>query len=367
MTARVRLRRLACALAAAAVVAAPVLATAPAQAEEPKPKKVFTIDDPRVDESSDLARSGTHDDVWWTSNDSGDSARIFAIDKTGQVLAEVTYDGQARDVEAIGIGTNKRIYVGDIGDNLSNQDTITVYSLPEPEQLQDQRVKARAYKFKYPDGPHNAEALLVNPQTNRLYIVTKEAPKGGIYAAPTPDEMSRTEVNDLTKLGTAPGIITDGTFTPDGRRVLLRSVNSLTVWSWPAMKQLATAPLPLQIVGESLAMGPNDDTVYFGSEGKNSAVYQMAIPAATKAQPGDTKQASSSGSGGSQDTKQSHTMRWTLIGAGAFALLMAMFTFPRGRRERADAMLERQQRQQRQQHRRPARPEPPGGRGGYGI
>ncbi len=332
-------------MAAAAVVLAPVLAAAPAGAEEPKPKKLFTIDDSRVDESSDLARSGTHDDVWWTSNDSGDSARIFAIDKTGKVLAEVTYDAQARDVEAIGIGTNKRIYVGDIGDNLSNQDTITVYSLPEPEQLQDQRVKARAYKFKYPDGPHNAEALLVNPQTNRLYIVTKEAPKGAIYAAPTPDEMSRTEVNDLTKLGTAPAIITDGTFTPDGRRVLLRSVNSLSVLSWPAMKPLATAPLPLQVVGESLAMGLDDKSVLFGSEGKNSAVYELAIPSVTKAQSGDTQPASSSGSGGSQESKQSHAMRWTLIGAGAFALLMAMFTFPRGRRERADAILERQQRQ----------------------
>jgi hypothetical protein len=37
-------------------------------------------------------------------------------------------------------------------------------------------------------------------------------------------------------------------------------------------------------------------------------------------------------------------MRWTLVGAGGFAALMAMFTFPRGRRERADALLERQRR-----------------------
>jgi hypothetical protein len=339
-----RLRRLTCALAAAAVVVVPVLATAPARADDPQPKKLFTIDDSRIDESSDLARSGTHDDIWWTSNDSGDTARIFALDKTGQVQAEVRFDADVRDVEAIGIGTNKRIYVGDIGDNLSNQETVTVYSLPEPEELQDQRVRARAYKFKYPDGPHNAEALLVNPQTNRLYIVTKEAPTGAIYAAPTPDEMSRTDVNDLEKLGTAPGIVTDGTFTPDGRRVLLRSVNSLTVLSWPAMKQLATTSLPFQnLVGESLAMGPDDDSVIFGSEGRNSSVYEVAIPAATKTGPIESpKPASNSGSGGSQTTKQGHTMRWTLIGAGAFAALMAMFTFPRGRRERADAMLERQ-------------------------
>ena len=39
---------------------------------------------------------------------------------------------------------------------------------------------------------------------------------------------------------------------------LLRSVNSLTVLSWPAMKQLATAPLPLPLVGEREAFVADD-------------------------------------------------------------------------------------------------------------
>jgi hypothetical protein len=31
---------------------------------------------------------------------------------------------------------------------------------------------ARAYRLRYPDGPHNAEVLLVHPRTGDLYIVT---------------------------------------------------------------------------------------------------------------------------------------------------------------------------------------------------
>lgn len=341
-------RRIAFGLAAVTAVALPVLATAPADAAhtaDPKPAELFSFADDRITESSMLARSAAHDGVWWTANDSGDSARIFAVDKTGRTLAEVTYDGPARDVEAMAIGTNKRIYVGDIGDNLSNQKTVTVYSLPEPEELEDQKVKARTYKFKYPDGPHNAEALLINPQTNRLYIVTKEMPRSAIYAAPTPDEMSRTEVNELEKIGNAPAIISDGTFTPDGRRVLLRSFDSLTVLSWPALKTTGTAKLPTQIVGESLAMGTDDDSVLFGSEGKNSPVYRLPIPTgAKKPAPSETPKPAAADAGSTTNTgttKQGHSMRWTLIGAGAFAVLMAAFTFPRGRRERADALLER--------------------------
>ena len=338
-------RRLACGVVAVVAVALPVLGTAPAYAEDSKPAKLFSFDDDRITESSMLARSALHDDVWWTANDSGDSARIFAVDKTGETQAEVTFDGPARDVEAMAIGTNKRIYVGDIGDNLSNQKTVTVYSLAEPKELEDQELKARTYRFRYPDGPHNAETLLINPQTNRLYIVTKEMPRSTIYAAPTPDEMSRTEVNDLEKIGTAPAIISDGTFTPDGRRLLLRTFDSLTVMSWPALKTTGTAKLPTQIVGESLAMGPDDDSVVFGSEGRNSAVYRLTIPTAAKKPapsetPKPTDDAGSTTNTGT--TKQGHSLRWTLIGAGGFAALMAAFTFPRGRRERADALLERQ-------------------------
>ena len=349
-------RRVIAGLAAVGAVALPLLATSTAHAEDPKPAKLFSFDDSRITESSMLARSVEHDDVWWTANDSGDSARIFAVDKTGRTVAEVTYDGPARDVEAMAIGSNKRIYVGDIGNNLKDQKTFTIYSLPEPEELEDQKVKVRSYRFRYPDGPHNAETLLINPQTNRLYVVTKEFSGAGIYAAPTPDEMSRTEVNDLERIGKAPAIITDGTFTPDGRRVLLRSVDSLTVLSWPALKTTGTAKLPTQIVGESLAMGPDDDSVIFGSEGKNSAVYQLTIPTAAKKPapsetPKPTDDAGSTTNTGT--TKQGHSLRWTLIGAGAFAVLMAAFTFPRGRRERADALLENERLRQDERRRPP--------------
>jgi hypothetical protein len=331
------IRRLA-AGAAALVLAVPVLATASAHADDETGKKLFTIDDERITESSGLARSMNHKGIWWTINDSGDSARLFAVNAEGKVEAELTYGADARDVEAIGTGTDGKIYIADIGDNVRDQKKVRINVVKEPDTLEDQKVKYRQYDFAYPDGPHNAEALLVEPGTNRLFIVTKEVPKGGIYSLPKGQEPSRDKVNQLARMGDAPAIVTDGTFTPDGKWMILRDPVSMYVWSWPGAKVRRTGPLPLQPTGESLAMGPDDTSVVVGSEGKRSPVYQVAIP--TKSSTTTTKPKTQDTGAAAADTKQSHTMRWTLLGAGGFALLMALFTFPKGRREREDERWE---------------------------
>ncbi|MGH3464180.1 MAG: hypothetical protein ACRDP9_22155 [Kribbellaceae bacterium] len=330
------------AAAAALLLAVPVLLLgSPAARADEEPKKLFTMADERITESSGLARSAGHEGIWWTVNDSSDSARVFAVNADGEVEATLTFGADARDVEAIAVGTDGNIYVADIGDNLRDQEKVTVYVIKEPEDLSDQQVKYRAYDFDYPDGSHNAEALLVEPKTNRLFIVTKEGTGAAIYSLGKGVAPSRREANKLSRMGTAPSIVTDGTFTPDGRWMILRDPTAMSVWSWPGAKTKLSTRLPLQPLGESIAMGPDDKSVLIGSEGRNSAVYQVTIPTTKAATPATPTPQSASGSGAT-DSDKSHTMRWTLIGAGGFAALMAMFTFPKGRRERADAMLEGQ-------------------------
>ena len=41
------------------------------------------------------------------------------------------------------------------------------------------------YRFTYPDGPHDAEALLVDPRDGRIWIATKDVFGGGLYRAPS--------------------------------------------------------------------------------------------------------------------------------------------------------------------------------------
>ena len=50
----------------------------PAADPTPAPKKLFSIRDERIQESSGLAKSQKHQGIYWTVNDSSDVARVFA-------------------------------------------------------------------------------------------------------------------------------------------------------------------------------------------------------------------------------------------------------------------------------------------------
>lgn len=329
-------------------------AATPAADDPPSPKKLFTITDSRVVESSGLAKSAKHKGIWWTMNDSGDSARIFAVNTDGEVAAVLTFGTEVRDLEAIAVDEDGVIYVGDIGDNGAVRDFISVYKLTEPEVLESQRVRFRRLDFQYPDGAHDAETLLVHPQSHRLYFVTKtKVGPAAFYSAPT--DPSIEGVNDLKRVAAAPSGITDGTFLPDARRLVLRSYVDITAYGWtgkPKLQGRAAVPLAL---GESVALGPTNTSVVVGSEGEESVVYQVRVPAAPKAAPSTSPAVKPAAV--PAGTKKNHNLRWILIGAGAFALLVALITFPAGRRERDDALME----ESRMPDHRPTRRPPPYG------
>jgi hypothetical protein len=88
--------------------------------------------------------------------------------------------------------------------------------------------------------------------------------------------------------------------------------------------------------GESVAIGPSTTSLVVGSEGANSVVYQVPIPVRKATPTAVTTPAAADASGGSKN----HNLRWILIGAGLFALFVTIVTFPRGRRERRDRMME---------------------------
>jgi hypothetical protein len=303
----------------------------------PAPKKLFTIHDDRVKESSGLVKSQKYEGIWWTSNDSGDTARIFGVNQAGDVKAVLTFKAPVKDVEALAIDQDGTIYVADIGDNKSSRQMISVYTIPEPAKLENQPMKFHRYDFVYPDGAHDAETLLIQPDTHRLYFVTKVAKgKGGFYAAP--EQASRHGTNELTRLADAPPGITDGTFLPDGESLVLRSYVDIALLTWgPNPNVQARAPVPLS-QGESVAIGPSATSLVVGSEGANSVVYQVPIPSrkATPTAAATPKAAATDDAGSSKN----HNLRWILIGAALFALFVTIVTFPRGRRERRDRMME---------------------------
>ncbi|MGH3658947.1 MAG: hypothetical protein ACRDUA_20015, partial [Micromonosporaceae bacterium] len=242
----------------------------------------FRIKSPRITESSGLAASRAHKGVYWTHNDSDDGPYVYAVDSaTGKTVATVTLRGiNPRDVEAISVGPNGNVYVGDIGDNLNGGwNEVWIYRFQEPERLRDVTVTPVRYTVRYADGPRDAESLMVHPKTGRVYIASKnQKEKGGIYAGP--ERLSASGVNTFRRIARTEIWATDGAFSPDGTRLVLRGYFGGGMYRWRGGKPepLDTpVSVPMAGQGESVTFAPDGRTLMCGSEGKRSSVDPLEL------------------------------------------------------------------------------------------
>jgi hypothetical protein len=255
---------------------------APAHAAS-TPPPVFTFADTRIVESSGLATSSYGDGVVYTHNDSGDSARFFAVDPHGATVAVYTLRGATNvDWEDMASGTDAQrrpvLYLADIGDNARNRTEIDVYQVAEPRGPSADIPWVR-YRFSYPDGAHDAETLIVDPRTHRMYISTKSLiGDGEMYAAPP--ALSTTGVNVLTPLRAVPPLTTSGDFSPDGGRIVLLTYLR-AYWADGVDGSLHGFDVPPQPQDEAITFARDGASVLVGSEGLHSAVFRVGVPLVT--------------------------------------------------------------------------------------
>ena len=216
------------------------------------PAPLFTFRDPQIAESSGIVASATRDDVVFTHNDSGDTARFFAVDRYGCTVGVFTAPGvAATDWEDMARGPGRSLWLGDIGDNNAERDEIAVQRFDEPAvgastdgsgcpPAAEQAVTAASYRLRFEDGPHDAETLLVDPRTSQVFIITKSFAAGALYAAPNP--LKTDDVNVLRKVADvgAPAFATGGDIAPDGKSVAVRNYWEIDIRTIPD-GNLATA------------------------------------------------------------------------------------------------------------------------------
>ena len=203
---------------------------------------------PRLIESSGVAPSGRFPGVLWTHNDSGDEPRLYATDSAGRDLGSVRLQGASNvDWEDMASGTCPGsaapcLYVADIGDNRHRRATVVIYQLDEPAPPRGPSDTTReapirtATRLRYPDHPHDAEALVVEPSGTMLIVTKERLGPARVYRVPpraTPQR--RGQVDTLKFVGLldlAPSLprmrlVTGAAVSPDGVTLVVRTYSSL--------------------------------------------------------------------------------------------------------------------------------------------
>jgi hypothetical protein len=229
-----------------------------------------TLSDPAITESSGLATSSYDVNFVLTHNDSGGRPEYFVVDaRTGATVARVPVPGATNvDWEDIAV-SGHTVYLADIGDNAARRGSVTLYAVPERAAA---RAAAAATTLTYDDGPHDAEALLVPPGGGPRFVVTKRLLGAGVYRI---DGSRLVHVADLDT-----GLVTGGSWSPDGTRIALVSYSGITVYDAAAFPAGVPARLALPPLRqpEGIAWSGNN-AVYVDSEGAHTPLDRVAVPA----------------------------------------------------------------------------------------
>ena len=193
----------------------------------------------QLDEVSGIAASRHQPDLLWMHND-GDAKYLYAVRPSGQIVARVQVPGKTRDVEDIAIGSGPQrdvdyLYLGDIGDNDERRSEVRVLRLPEPivPSPGGDRLAAahlEVFRLTYPDGPHNAETLLVDPVTGDVLIVTKEKRRGRVYVARASRLTTEAPVMLERAADAGCSYASGGDISQDGSLIVLRRESRGWLW-----------------------------------------------------------------------------------------------------------------------------------------
>lgn len=283
----------------------------PAWPETPVPstsERVAILEDKRLKESSGLCLSGRDPSIFWTLNDSGGEPCVFAIDRSGRTRAKVRVRDAANfDWEDIALGKDEKgapvLFIADIGDNLRIRPTLQIYQIPEPEVNapgkpveETNSTVPKIWRVYYPDGKHNAESLLVHPQTGRLYILTKsDDGPSTLYAFPETlkddtsmklEKITTLVFPSLIRVGKRPQdncMATAAGFSPDATRMIVSTYSSFYEWKLPRDKPLAEAlkapPVRIlpQLTGqmEGVCYDADNQTIWFTSERLPTPLFRV--------------------------------------------------------------------------------------------
>ncbi len=206
------------------------------------PQEVAAVAKSPINEASGLAASRTRAGVWFTHNDAGGAAEIYAFDlqgnylETHQVLKADFRDWEDMSAAPCPDADGDCLYIGDVGDNGRSRDDVAVYCVREPQPGEPAEVLA-SWKGTYPKLPMDSETVFVHPRSGRIYLATKDIEAGSSeiyrFAEQPGDKPLPLEHVHTWKItgGGNNTATTGGDWDRDGDRLVIRTYADVYEWS----------------------------------------------------------------------------------------------------------------------------------------
>jgi hypothetical protein len=250
------------------------------------------ITEPTITEISGVAASHRNPGLLWMHND-GAPYYTYLVSTNGAVMATYQFAIAVDDYEDIAVGPGpipgvQYVYAGEIGDNLLIRGEVRIFRFPEPAVTQQiagiSNAGETVITLQYPDGVHDAEALMVDPISGDLFVVTKENNAFRAYKA-TQAQLNSGNVEMLTLVQSGSfGPVSGGDISLDGSMIVLRHEEEARLWRRRAGESIEAAlgrasqriPVigePIEPNGEGITFRLDSRGYYTMSEGVSPMIY----------------------------------------------------------------------------------------------
>lgn len=266
-------------------------------------------------ENSAATMSMTQPGIFFSINDSGNDALLFALDTTGRGRGvwRVT-NANDSDWEAASVGpcaagvASWCVYIGDVGDNEARRRSRRIYRVPEPRAAEPgvgrpDSLSAERLTFEYPNGPQDVEAMYV-ARNGDAFLIAKR-PRLDAARRPLPalvyrlpasawqEKGDRRAVAELVdSLPISPGsapfrVITDAALSPDAKHLAVRTYMQLYVFATdPATGRVnrEVAPMKCNLLtvdesqGEGVTWANSSGRFVFTTEGQRAPIALADCP-----------------------------------------------------------------------------------------
>jgi hypothetical protein len=242
-----------------------------------------------VDEASGIADSKANPGNLWVEQDSGNPNDLILLSYNGTVVKKINIKPSVnRDWEDIAIANgpvagSNYIYLADIGDNNSAYPNYTIYRFTEPLASVDTVFNVESIRFQYPDGSHDAEAIVIDNATKDIYVITKRDNPSRLYKIAYPQNTLAINMAALIGSLSFSGVV-GAALSASGNELLVKTYTSIFYWNRSRNESIGsvimTSPVALSYQlepqGEAICF-KNDNTGFYTLSERPAVVTSVSL------------------------------------------------------------------------------------------